>query len=106
MKDGQESISKASYLFDSVEYGLVLKDSQIDDLESEEIDSWDLEENQFKALNEWLTEKDENKVKPIQELEEEYQEEINIPDVEIDSKDQGLASLPDLLECVTASTDY
>lgn len=105
MMDGQESISKASYLFDSVEYGLVLKDSQIEELEPEEIGSWNPEKKQFQAFDEWLTEKDENKAKPVEEPEDDYQE-IDMTDVEIGDRGEELAPLPELLECLTASTDY
>lgn len=106
MKDGQESISKASYFFDSVEYGIVLKDSQIDDLKPEDVSSWNLQDDRFQICEDWLTEKDENKVKPVEESEETYQDEIDIPDIEVDSKEEGLSSLPALLEFVTASKDY
>lgn len=104
MKDGQESIAKASYLFDSINYGIVLKDSQIDDLESDDIDNWDLEDEKFKTSQKWLVDKDVKKEKP-KKAEEDNQSTLDPSGIDI-SDTGGSEVVPDLWEMITGRTDY
>ncbi len=84
LKKGQEQLSKATYLLDQVEYGLVIKDSQIDELSPKKVSDWELTDKQFEIVENWLTENDKSKTKPTEYKSEEdsVEEEIKISETD------------------------
>lgn len=60
----------------------MLKDSQIDDLGPEQVNSWELEDTHFNTVDEWLEDKDKGKKFPVETEDENSKPDIQVPETD------------------------